>query len=87
MANGGMAVQIESFEGEVLGLSLPEQITVEVVETDPANVQSTTANTVPVTLAVGGSDRTGYRLPVCLQAFRTLSDAVPAISQGSDELE
>ncbi len=32
----GMTVQIESYEGEVLGLSLPEQITVEVSETDPA---------------------------------------------------
>jgi len=32
----GMTIQIESFEGEVLGISLPEQITVEVLETDPA---------------------------------------------------
>ncbi len=32
----GMAVQIESYEGEVLGLSLPEHVTFEITETEPA---------------------------------------------------
>jgi elongation factor P len=32
----GMTVQVESFDGEVLGMALPEHITVEILETDPA---------------------------------------------------
>jgi elongation factor P len=40
----GMTVQIESFDNEVLGMALPEHITVEILETDPALKGQTAAS-------------------------------------------
>lgn len=40
----GMAVMIESYEGEVIGVALPEQVTVEVAETEPVVKGQTAAS-------------------------------------------
>ena len=40
----GMEIDIESYEGEILGISLPEKIEFEVIETEPAVKGNTATN-------------------------------------------
>lgn|SRR5574344_611673 len=40
----GMNVDIESYEGEILGVNLPEKVTYKIVETEPAVKGNTTNN-------------------------------------------
>ena len=39
-----MEIQIDSFEGEILGVTLPEKVEYEIVETEPAVKGNTTNN-------------------------------------------
>jgi elongation factor P len=50
----GMSIKVESFEGETLGIALPEQVTVEVTETEPVvKGQTAAASYKPATLDNG----------------------------------
>ena len=50
----GMSVKIESYEGEILGLALPEHVTLEVTETEPVvKGQTAAASYKPAIMANG----------------------------------
>lgn len=57
----GMEVNVISFEGEILGVDIPEKVTLEVIEADPA-VKGNTAQSATKDCIV----QTGYKLQVPL---------------------
>jgi len=57
----GMDVDVERFEGEILGVTIPEKVVLEVVEADPA-VKGNTAQSATKDCVV----ETGYQLQVPL---------------------
>lgn len=57
----GMEIQIDFYEGEIIGISLPEKIEFEVVETEPAVKGNTTNNAMK-----DATIETGYTLKVPL---------------------
>ena len=57
----GMEVQVISFEGEILGVEIPEKVTLEVTQSDPA-VKGNTATNATKDAVV----ETGYKLQVPL---------------------
>jgi elongation factor P len=65
----GMEVNVISFEGEILGVDIPEKVTLEVIEADPA-VKGNTAQNATKNCVV----ETGYRLQVPL--FVNLGDKI-----------
>lgn len=65
----GMEVNVISFEGEILGVDIPEKVTLEVIEADPA-VKGNTAQSATKDCVV----QTGFKLQVPL--FVNLGDKI-----------